>query len=292
VRFHRHGRAGDGSPTIGVVIPCRDNAWALDGVLAALVRQSSPPDAIVVIDDASKPEQEARIRALCRRYAATYRRLAALRDDRERLGRRSHARNAGTRALATDVVLYLDGDMLPGPRYVEAIRQRHAAWPRCYLRGQRYSIPLALQSRGMDACLRLIRTRLAATRVDPGYAIGGPSADRVDRSAYRDRWEWCAGNNLSVRVVHVARIGGWDERFFGWGEEDIDFSYRLHRSGLAPIFVADAHAYHLDHPVDDASNASSLVANARYLVNKFPAVVEHRRSAYALYGIDVDGLTR
>lgn len=279
-------------PTVGVVIPCHDNAWALAGVLAALAHQRSRPEVVVVVDDNSSPREEERIRALCRRRGAIYRRLPVPRDRSEGLGRRSHARNAGTMLLGTDVVLYLDGDMLPGPDYVAEIRNRHATRSDCYVRGQRYSIPLGLQRHGIASCLAAVRKPGAASRDDHPYADMWLDRERISRAAYRDRWEWCAGNNVSVRVEHVGRIGGWDERFVGWGEEDIDFSYRLHRSGLTPIFVADRRAavYHLEHPIDRAANSASLKANARYLVNKFPAVIEHRRQAYARYGIDVDAL--
>ena len=84
----------------------------------------------------------------------------------------------------------------------------------------------------------------------------------------------------------------WDENFFGWGEEDIDFSYRLYQHGLVPIFLASRNAacYHLDHPVDHEKNTSTLCANARYLLKKFPEIVEHRRQAYRLFNIDIDAL--
>lgn len=88
-------------------------------------------------------------------------------------------------------------------------------------------------------------------------------------------------------MIRSARLVG--RELLGWGEEDIDFSYRLYQHGLVPIFLASRNAacYHLDDPVD---HTSTLRANARYLLKKFPDIVEHRRQAYRLFNIDIDAL--
>jgi hypothetical protein len=80
----------------------------------------------------------------------------------------------------------------------------------------------------------------------------------------------------------------------GWGEEDMDFSFRLHRFGLTPILLTseNANSYHLDHPIDHQTNAFSLRNNARYLISKFPQIAEYRKEAYAQYDINVEDLLR
>jgi hypothetical protein len=109
-------------PSLGVVIPCHNNSWQLSGVLMALKEQSTRPEAVVVVDDNSNPVEEQQLRSLCRKLAVSYRKLPPPQTDSEALGRRSHARNAGTRCLDTDLIPYLDGDVLLGPRYVEEIK--------------------------------------------------------------------------------------------------------------------------------------------------------------------------
>lgn len=280
---------------MGVVIPCRDNSWQLRGVLGALVAQTTRPDVVIVVDDNSSPPQQRRLQSLCAAFCAAYHRLPEPRSVSETLGRRSHARNAGTKRLHTDLVLYLDGDMLPGPRYVEEIKLCHARLGRVYVRGRRGSLSAALQRSGMENCLRAVASDEAdrvTTPVSYALASEGPALQRACGDAYLDRWEWCASNNLSLRVKYAADVGYWDEAFLGWGEEDIEFSFRLHQSGLVPIYLASqgAIAHHLEHPVDRAKNALTLRANARHLLNKFPHIVEQRRQAYACFGIDVDDL--
>jgi GT2 family glycosyltransferase len=106
---------------------------------------------------------------------------------------------------------------------------------------------------------------------------------------YSPHWDFCASNNLSVRRNHVERIGFWDEAFRGWGEEDLDFAYRLFLSGCRPILPIDGpvFAYHLDHPVNQQANYDSLKKNAQYFIRKYPIMAEYRRKAYRLHGIIV-----
>jgi glycosyltransferase involved in cell wall biosynthesis len=279
--------------SVGVVIPCHNCSGQLYAVLKSLNCQSVRPETVVVVDDNSDPWEEHRIRSLCRDLGALYRRLPPPRSRRETLGRRSHARNLGTKCLATDVILYLDGDMLLGPKYVEEIKFYHAIFDRAYIRGQRHSIPVAWQAMGMEICLNAVAQNQLHTSVLPmGYLVGPRSfvGEVAYGAAHRDRWEWCASNNLSVRGAYVAQIGYWDEEFLGWGEEDLDFSFRLWRLGLTPLILEtdDAASYHLDHQVDHETNRMTLADNGRYLVGKFPGIAQHRKEAYGQYGIDLE----
>jgi GT2 family glycosyltransferase len=281
--------------SVGVVIPCHDNSIQLSGSLRSLAAQTITPEKVVVVDDNSNAQERVRLRHLCDAHSAIYHRLPLPRNCSEALGRRSHARNAGSRHLDTDLILYLDGDMLLAPGYLEEIRRYHVRLGRIYLRAPRYSISAAAQDRGIDLCLNQIGGQNMEgdiARVE--YAT--PPSDFTWKKAcdlgYYDKWEWCAGNNLSVRRTYADEIGLWDENFFGWGEEDIDFSYRLYQHGLVPILLVSPNAacYHLDHPVDHEKNRATLCANARYLLKKFPDIVEHRRRAYRLFEIDIDTL--
>jgi GT2 family glycosyltransferase len=250
---------------------------------------------VIVVDDQSIPSEEVRLRRLCCDVGALYRRLRPPRTFAETLGRRSHARNLGTSVARTDLLLYLDGDMLLTPRYIEVIRHYHAVLDGIYLRAERYSLPVPDQAHGIEACLRKITIqRRHAGAVPLGYISQSATfvGNRAYRRAYWDKWEWSASNNLSVRREHVRQVGYWDEHFIGWGEEDIDLSFRLAQLGLTPILLIDhdAVAYHLDHHVDLEANTSSLRANAEYLIGKFPSIAGARMDAYARYNIRIEDL--
>lgn len=281
--------------SLGVVIPCHNNSWQLRGVLVSLHYQTVKPEMVVVVDDNSSSREASRLRSSCRDFGARYMQLPTPRNPLEELGRRSAARNVGTEHLSTDIILYLDGDMLLNPRYIEEVKEYHTRYDDIYIRGLRRSIPIPYQRMGMEVCLHEVaRRRITVETQSLRYIV--PTADFVASHAYRDayydRWEWCASNNLSVRMDHVVQIGYWDEDFVGWGEEDIEFSFRLYRSGGIPIHVMSDHAlaYHLDHPIDHGLNRSTLEKNARHLLTKFPQIAENRIEAYARYGINIDNL--
>ena len=99
-------------------------------------------------------------------------------------------------------------------------------------------------------------------------------------------WYYAASNALSVERHYVDQIGGWDEGYHGWGEEDMDFAYSLHRVGLGFVFPEPQRLYavHLDH--DSADDwAESLERNARRFVSKFPEVYDVRLPAYRACGL-------
>jgi len=279
--------------SLGVVVPCHNNSWQLSGLLESLQYQTVKPEMVVVVDDNSNPSEKVRLRYLCRNFRAVYTKLPDPRTHLEAFGRRSQARNLGTKTLDTDLILYLDGDMLLGPKYVQEIKCYHAVLREIYIRGRRYSILAAQQAKGMDDCLsEVARQQIPATPLSLGYATPPTSFvwEKAYKAAYYDKWEWCASSNLSVRNEHVSQIGYWDENFVGWGEEDIDFSFRLYRLGLTPIHLVSGNAvsYHLEHHIDHETNTLTLKKNGSYLMSKFPELVEYRREAYARYGVNID----
>ncbi len=99
--------------TVGVVIPCRNEARWLAEVLAALLAQDHRPDEVVVVDDGSVDrtigvvdDWRARNEGLAVRVIAGPRRGIAA------------AVNAGIAVIGTDVVVRLDGHCCPDREYI------------------------------------------------------------------------------------------------------------------------------------------------------------------------------
>lgn len=80
---------------------------------------------------------------------------------------------------------------------------------------------------------------------------------------------WALGTtgNLSASRQLVLDVGGFDEGFKGWGLEDCDLHYRLHRAGARTVVCLEAENYHQCH---DRSGGlwESWFANASYLLDK------------------------
>jgi GT2 family glycosyltransferase len=54
--------------------------------------------------------------------------------------------------------------------------------------------------------------------------------------------------NASVRRDDLLRVGSFDEQFTGYGHEDLELGYRLHKSGVEILYDPEAVNYHW-HPV-------------------------------------------
>ena len=122
----------------------------------------------------------------------------------------------------------------------------------------------------------------------------GPSAlaaqpmNRRAEYVVSNEWQCAASNAIGVSHDFVSEVGGWDEGYSGWGEEDMDFAYRLHLAGARFLFPDPSRCYavHVDHP-EQPYKRETLTRNASRFVNKFPEVLPARKPAYARYGVPI-----
>ena len=56
------------------------------------------------------------------------------------------------------------------------------------------------------------------------------------------------GGMFAIRADAFARLGGWDERFRGWGGEDDALTYKVQRARLPTVELDERAALHLWHP--------------------------------------------
>lgn len=102
-------------PTCSVVVPVKDDAAELRGLLEALARQTVPPLEIIVVDNASTDESaQVATEAGCRVVSQPRPGIAA-------------AAAAGYDAARGDLILRCDADSRPGPTWVAAHRAAHQA---------------------------------------------------------------------------------------------------------------------------------------------------------------------
>lgn len=92
-------------PTLSIVIPTLNEAATLPALLDALNAQTRPPNEIIVADAGSKDNT---------RQLAGERGAVVVSG-----GRPGPGRNAGARAAAGEVLLFLDADVMPRPNFVE-----------------------------------------------------------------------------------------------------------------------------------------------------------------------------
>jgi len=72
-----------------------------------------------------------------------------------------------------------------------------------------------------------------------------------------------AGGALLITRGAFAHVGGWDERFRGWGGEDDAMSYKLERARISGVELDRRPALHLHHP----RPPSATMAHSHYAAN-------------------------
>jgi len=85
---------------------------------------------------------------------------------------------------------------------------------------------------------------------DPSFAAAAP--DRIQSAEVPPL---CGGLVLFQRQ-YLALLGGWDERFLGWGGEDNAMDIKLQRAGLRGIMLKDSPGFHLAHRRVEATVAA------------------------------------
>jgi glycosyltransferase involved in cell wall biosynthesis len=230
-------------PRLSVVIPTLGRRpEALARVLGAL------PDAaeVIVAADAAAPEFPAETLRAARPGAAA-------------------ARNAGWRAAAGEVVLFLDDDVIPAPGLVDAHLARHGD-PRVAVLGHvRWAPEL-----DVTPFMRWLER--------------GPQFHYASIAGEEAGWGHFYTANVSVRRSALEAIGGFDEEAFPFHYEDLDLARRLHDGpGLRLIYARDAVGDHLHAVTLDeyAGRVAAIAPAERRFVDRYPDVAPYFHDMFA-----------
>lgn len=237
--------APDSEPAVLVVVPFRDRDCGgarlrnLVACLLSLRDQSYPAGnyRVTVVESDSEPRWREVIEPLADHY------LFAPKPD---TFNKSWAVNAGVENTPGDydVVCILDADVLADRDFVA----RNAA--RFESPGRMGHLPYRnMLCLDYESTARAIRQRLQDRAEDVDL-------DTV-RGFYLRRGPGCC---LWVRTEAFRRIGGMDERYEGWGGEDIDFNYRFDFAAAYDQY--DDRLIHMRHPPASALRSDGELINA------------------------------
>lgn len=157
----------------------------------------------------------------------------------------AEARNIGARhALASgaELLIFLDVDCIPGPALVARYRQvaRSRRYRHSVLCGPvAYLPPPTSEGYPIGALAGL---------ASPHPARPIPADDEVlDNGDHTLFWSL----SFAVTATTWRRIGGFCQRYAGYGGEDTDFGQLARQAHVDLCWVGGAHAYHQYHPVEE-----------------------------------------
>lgn len=204
-----------------VVIPTYQRRDCVKRALIALTCQVVPHDefeVIVCIDGSSDGTWEA-----TQEFAAPY----ALRAHYQRNAGRAAACNAGIQAAQGEIVILLDDDMEPSPDFIAA--HLHAQITH-HGTGVMGAVPITTAPNDPPVRVYIARkfNHHLETLAQPGRRLG-----------LRDIYT----GNFSIPREILLDVGGFDEAFIRYGNEDLELAVRLRRAQVEIIYDPAALAY-------------------------------------------------
>ncbi|MBI4320982.1 MAG: glycosyltransferase family 2 protein [Chloroflexi bacterium] len=209
-------------PFLSVVIPTHNRRDVLIRILEALFSQDYPQErlqVVVVLDDCTD-DTELALNALNPPVSLEYLCLP-------KVGQAA-ARNKGIRQSVGDLIVFLDDDVEPAPGFLRAHASAHSPADNLVVQGY---YPFSRQLKRHLHMLSASRwwERHFERLGQPGRKLGP--------------CDLCTGN-LSVRREHLMAVGGFDEAFGGYGNEDYELGWRLSIHGLEFRFCREALGWH------------------------------------------------
>jgi GT2 family glycosyltransferase len=205
-----------------------NRAALLERVLDACFEQTAPSDAyeVVLVNDGSTDRTSAVIEQARKRATCAFTVI-----DQPNSGL-AKGRNAGIARASGERIIFIDDDVLPLPNFVAEHLRTHEAHPLAIVRG-------------------------AAINVENFDELPPPVWSLKD---YSGNFFWTT--NVSVPLMTIRAIGGFNEEFAEYGWEDIDVGLRLRFSGVKAIFNKKALVYHYK-PRPRSGNVEKMVRQAQ-----------------------------
>lgn len=231
------------APRISVVIPTFQRRDLLRRELGALARQTLPKDmyeVVVSMDGSTDGTRE-----MMAEFKAPFELASIWQPHRGR----ASACNAGIERAAGEVLVILDDDMEPAPECLAEHWRAHRESSRLGVMG---AVPIRLDRTALPvaAFIALKFNRHLEELARPDHAL-----------ALRDFFS----GHFSIRREVMLEVGGYDEAFRIYGNEDLELSLRLTAAGVKLIYRPEAVAFQ-SYTKDFAALARDTIAKGRTAV--------------------------
>lgn len=222
---------------------------------------------LILIDDGSEDRTKETVEAYAAPYPLTYLRI-------EHAGRAA-ARNVGLRAAQSDLILFCDSDRAVSNHFVLSHLRAHAERLDLVVIGdiwEFYFTDLHARQKDLIADIPNDLQRFQRLARRPVYAKAVYQMfDKDGFTRYAMPWIAFFSGNVSVRVVHLKEVGGFDEKFIDWGLEHFDLGYRLYDKGLEFVLESRARNYHFAHARSQGFYQKNLETSLTYFESKYPS---------------------
>ena len=250
---------------LSVCIPYKARLDNLGIALEALARQTMDAADFEVIIGAMEYSTE--LIALC---AGFRERLNLVTVCSSREFHIPRARNLAMRNATGEVIVQIDADTMLAPEALQRL------YDYCFAFGQRGCAVGQVVGYDNNAGgdidsveLRPYEEHLAALR-DMASAPGWPADPRF-QVEHNIPWAFAWTGLIALPAAAMASDRLYfDESFRGWGNDDLEWGYRVCASGIPIVLRPDVYGLHLPHTRNAAANTLTATANADRFLRKWP----------------------
>lgn len=268
----------DQSFKISAIVATYNWPEALRLCLSSLATQTDENYEIIVADDGSKSPTKAVIDEFVENSSIPIKHVWHKDDG----CRKSLILNAGIAASQGEYLIFIDGDCIAQPDFIEQHRKLSQkdfliTGSRVLLSEQLTQELLTRKSWDFYAFKRqLFQFRLKGD-INKILQLLFKRRDGNWRQFKRFVWRRIKGCNLSCWKVDAELIGGFDSSLVGWAHEDADFVFRLEHSGVSRKSGSWAtEVIHLFHKVRDQSLSDTSIERLKSKIQLMSQTVQSR----------------
>ena len=193
--------------TVAIVVPCNNVEHIVDECINSLIRQKYPQDkfSIIAINDGSTDNTREHLEVFKKHpnfYLFNHEKNKGL----------SATRNTGIKNSHSEIVCFLDSDMVIQPDWLQLIVAEFVAEEVIGVIGDT-TLPKGESPNMLDHYF--YSAKRGARQFEENSAIG---------------WRWFLFNNTAVKRSAIKKTGLFDETFTSYGGEDTDMAIRLWRN--------------------------------------------------------------
>lgn len=268
-----------------ILIPFYKNILSLEKTLIFLDQQNLSSDfkrnniEIIVVNDGTRIDCKTILKKICTSYPTTYLKFKSNQG-------RASARNLGLVHSNNEIVFFLDEDMLLPPEGILNQLLRHEFSKKCAIVGFRENISFNLFN-ALWTNQKTVLKKFANYKRDFRFKKFVPIEWKnlykeipeenfkkthllfKESNAFRDFGSgkvigvWSLpfmflSSNASVPRKYLIEVGGFDDRFKGWGMEDVHLGARLIAKGLYIVPNLNCTAFHLIERVSKKKRSEKL----------------------------------
>lgn len=186
--------------------------------------------------------------------------------------RKTQILNRAIAAAQGDYLIFLDGDCIVQPDFVE--RHRALAQKGYLVTGSRVLLDKNLTKELLtwpQWNFKNFASNLLSYRLSGGINKYWPLKIKLGDGSWRDYkafvWRRIKGCNMACWKADAEAIQGFDESMTGWGHEDADFVFRLQRHQIKRKSGSwSTEVLHLFHIIHDQSNAEENARKVRAMI--------------------------